>query len=85
MKRTICFEFMGSKNFDGKKTILLFEDEEISISNLNERTITPLHQNVTLIAAINIQWIFWDVEGEKIQYIKLFNKQRSKKRNPIGY
>jgi hypothetical protein len=66
---------MVIKIFDGRKNLPVPEDEEISISSLNEKTIT--HYSVKMLTFFSIAGykysmdVLQDVRGRKIQYIKL--------------
>jgi len=69
--------FMGvTKIFDGKKTYTIVpEDEEITISNYNEKdenAITPSKMLTFFNKGYKYSWdILQNVQGRKIQYIKL--------------
>ena len=69
--------FMGvTKMFDGKKTYTIVpEDEEITISNVNdsdEKAITPSKMLTFFNNGYKFYWdISQDIKGRKIQYIKL--------------
>jgi outer membrane lipoprotein-sorting protein len=69
--------FMGvTKMFDGKKTYTIVpEDEEITISNVNdsdEKAITPSKMLSFFNNGYKFYWdISQDIKGRKIQYIKL--------------
>lgn len=69
--------FMGvTKIFDGKKSYTIVpEDEEITISSLNdsdEKAITPSKMLTFFNSGYKFSWdILQDVKGRKIQYIKL--------------
>jgi outer membrane lipoprotein-sorting protein len=69
--------FMGvTKIYDGKKSYTIVpEDEEITVSNLNEKdenAITPSKMLTFFNNGYKYYWdILQDVKGRKIQYIKL--------------
>lgn len=69
--------FLGvTKIFDGKKTYTIVpEDEEITISSLNEKdenAVTPSKMLTFFNSGYKYYWdILQDVKGRKIQYIKL--------------
>ena len=69
--------FMGvTKIFDGKKSYTIVpEDEEVTISGLNEKddnAITPSKMLTFFNSGYKFSWdILQDVKGRKIQYIKL--------------
>lgn len=69
--------FLGvTKIFDGKKSYTIVpEDEEVTISSINEKddtTITPSKMLTFFNSGYKFSWdILQDVKGRKIQYIKL--------------
>lgn len=69
--------FLGvTKIFDGKKTYTIVpEDEEITISSINEKdenAVTPSKMLTFFNSGYKYYWdILQDVKGRKIQYIKL--------------
>jgi len=69
--------FLGvTKIFDGKKSYTIVpEDEEVTISSINEKddtTITPSKMLTFFNNGYKFSWdILQDVKGRKIQYIKL--------------
>jgi len=69
--------FLGvTKIFDGKKSYTIVpEDEEVTISNINEKddnAITPSKMLTFFNSGYKFSWdILQDVKGRKIQYIKL--------------
>lgn len=69
--------FLGvTKIFDGKKSYTIVpEDEEITISSVNEKdenTVTPAKMLTFFNSGYKYYWdILQDVKGRKIQYIKL--------------
>ncbi|MGO4819301.1 LolA family protein [Flavobacterium sp. W22_SRS_FP1] len=81
--------FMGiTKIFDGKKTYTIVpEDEEISISSLNEKddnTITPSKMLTFFNSGYRYSMdILQDVRGRKIQYIKLIPTNAKDQRKEI--
>jgi outer membrane lipoprotein-sorting protein len=81
--------FMGiTKIFDGKKTYTIVpEDEEITISNLNEKddsAITPSKMLTFFNSGYRYSMdILQDVRGRKIQYIKLVPTNAKDQRKEI--
>jgi outer membrane lipoprotein-sorting protein len=81
--------FMGiTKIFDGKKTYTIVpEDEEITISNLNEKddsAITPSKMLTFFNSGYRYSMdILQDVRGRKIQYIKLIPTNAKDQRKEI--
>lgn len=81
--------FMGvTKIFDGKKSYTIVpEDEEITISSLNEKdenTITPSKMLTFFNTGYKFTWdILQDVKGRKIQYIKLIPTNAKDQRKEI--
>lgn len=81
--------FMGiTKIFDGKKTYTIVpEDEEITISNLNEKddsAITPSKMLTFFNSGYKYSMdILQDVRGRKIQYIKLIPTNAKDQRKEI--
>jgi outer membrane lipoprotein-sorting protein len=81
--------FMGvTKIFDGKKSYTIVpEDEEITISSLNEKdenAITPSKMLTFFNTGYKFTWdILQDVKGRKIQYIKLIPTNAKDQRKEI--
>jgi outer membrane lipoprotein-sorting protein len=81
--------FMGvTKIFDGKKSYTIVpEDEEITISSLNdsdEKAITPAKMLTFFNSGYKFTWdILQDVKGRKIQYIKLVPASTKDQRKEI--
>jgi len=81
--------FMGvTKIFDGKKSYTIVpEDEEITISSLNdsdEKAITPSKMLTFFNTGYKFTWdILQDVKGRKIQYIKLIPVSAKDQRKEI--
>ncbi|WP_396175744.1 outer membrane lipoprotein carrier protein LolA [Flavobacterium sp.] len=81
--------FMGvTKIFDGKKSYTIVpEDEEITISSLNEKdenAITPSKMLTFFNTGYKFTWdILQDVKGRKIQYIKLIPTNPKDQRKEI--
>ncbi|MCA6422474.1 MAG: outer membrane lipoprotein carrier protein LolA [Flavobacterium sp.] len=81
--------FMGvTKIYDGKKSYTIVpEDEEITISSLNEKdenAITPQKMLTFFNAGYKFTWdILQDVKGRKIQYIKLIPTNAKDQRKEI--
>jgi outer membrane lipoprotein-sorting protein len=81
--------FMGvTKIFDGKKSYTIVpEDEEITISSLNdndEKAITPSKMLTFFNSGYRFTWdILQDVKGRKIQYIKLVPTSTKDQRKEI--
>lgn len=81
--------FMGvTKIFDGKKSYTIIpEDEEVTISSLNENgdnAITPSKMLTFYTSGYKYTWdILQDVKGRKIQYIKLVPSSAKDKRKEI--
>jgi len=81
--------FMGvTKIFDGKKSYTIVpEDEEITISSLNdndEKAITPSKMLTFFNSGYKFSWdILQDVKGRKIQYIKLIPTSAKDQRKEI--
>lgn len=81
--------FMGiTKMFDGKKVYTIVpEDEEISISNIDEKdenTITPSKMLTFFNSGYKYSWdILQNVKGRKIQYIKLIPNNTKDQRKEI--
>ena len=77
-----------TKMFDGKKTFTINpEDEEVSISKLNEKddnAITPSKMLTFFNTGYKFNWdILQNVKGRKIQYIKLTPNSSKDKRKEI--
>ena len=77
-----------TKIFDGKKTYTIVpEDEEITISNLNdsdEKAITPSKMLTFFNSGYKFTWdILQDIKGRKIQYIKLTPNNNRDQRKEI--
>jgi len=81
--------FMGvTKIFDGKKSYTIVpEDEEITVSSLNdndEKAITPSKMLTFFNNGYKFSWdILQDVKGRKIQYIKLVPTSAKDQRKEI--
>lgn len=81
--------FMGvTKIYDGKKSYTIVpEDEEITISSLNEKdenAITPSKMLTFFNTGYKFTWdILQDVKGRKIQYIKLIPTNAKDQRKEI--
>lgn len=81
--------FMGvTKIFDGKKTYTIVpEDEEVTISNLNDdddKAITPSKMLTFFNSGYKYSWdIVQDIKGRKIQYIKLIPNNSKDKRKEV--
>lgn len=81
--------FMGvTKIYDGKKSYTIVpEDEEITISSLNdsdEKAITPSKMLTFFNTGYKFSWdILQDVKGRKIQYIKLIPTSAKDQRKEI--
>lgn len=81
--------FMGiTKMFDGKKVYTIVpEDEEISISNVDEKdenAITPSKMLTFFNSGYKYSWdILQNVKGRKIQYIKLIPNNAKDQRKEI--
>jgi outer membrane lipoprotein-sorting protein len=81
--------FMGvTKIFDGKKSYTIVpEDEEITVSSLNEKdenAITPSKMLTFFNSGYKYSWdILQDVKGRKIQYIKLIPSNAKDQRKEI--
>ncbi len=81
--------FMGvTKIFDGKKTYTIVpEDEEITISNMNdsdEKAITPNKMLTFFNNGYKFTWdILQNIKGRKIQYIKLTPSNNKDQRKEI--
>jgi hypothetical protein len=77
-----------TKIFDGKKSYTIVpEDEEITISSLNEKdenAITPSKMLTFFNTGYKFTWdILQDVKGRKIQYIKLIPTNAKDQRKEI--
>lgn len=81
--------FMGvTKIYDGKKSYTIVpEDEEITVSSLNEKdenAITPSKMLTFFNTGYKFTWdILQDVKGRKIQYIKLIPTNAKDQRKEI--
>ena len=81
--------FMGvTKIFDGKKTYTIVpEDEEVTVSNVNdsdEKAITPSKMLTFFNSGYKFTWdISQNINGRKIQYIKLTPNSNKDQRKEI--
>jgi hypothetical protein len=81
--------FMGvTKIFDGKKTYTIVpEDEEVTVSNINdsdEKAITPSKMLTFFNSGYKFTWdISQNINGRKIQYIKLTPNSNKDQRKEI--